>query len=61
MGEGETGQIIQREYPLHHSNVMHYSAAQKVRSRIGHKAGQRRYQTPHPPWPDTASPRLPRF
>ncbi len=36
-GEGETGQIIQREFPIHHSNVMHYSEAQSVRSRIGTK------------------------
>lgn len=36
-GEGETGQIIQREFPIHHSNVMHYSEEQKVRSRIGTK------------------------
>merc|ERR1719183_2920943 len=28
-GEGETGQIIQREFPIHHSNVMHWSEAQK--------------------------------
>ena len=36
-GEGETGQMIQREFPIHHSNVMHWSEAQKTRSRIGHK------------------------
>uniref|UniRef100_A0A6U0EYL7 Large ribosomal subunit protein uL24 C-terminal domain-containing protein n=2 Tax=Ostreococcus mediterraneus TaxID=1486918 RepID=A0A6U0EYL7_9CHLO len=36
-GEGETGQIIQREFPIAHSNVMHYSEAQSVRSRIGTK------------------------
>merc|ERR1712216_1044483 len=36
-GEGETGQIIQREFPIHHSNVMHYSEAKSVRSRIGTK------------------------
>ena len=36
-GEGESGQIIQREYPIHHSNVMHWSEEKKVRSRIGHK------------------------
>lgn len=36
-GEGETGQIIQKEWPIHHSNVMHWSEAKQVRSRIGHK------------------------
>lgn len=36
-GEGETGQIIQREFPIASSNVMHWSEAQKVRSRVGHK------------------------
>merc|ERR1711966_481522 len=36
-GEGETGQIIQREFPIHHSNVMHYSEVKSVRSRIGTK------------------------
>ena len=36
-GEGETGQIIQREFPIHHSNVMHYSESKGVRSRIGSK------------------------
>lgn len=36
-GEGETGQIIQREFPINSSNVMHWSEAQKVRSRVGHK------------------------
>ena len=35
--EGESGQITQRESPIHHSNVMHYSKAQKTRSRIGYK------------------------
>ena len=32
--QGETGQLISTERPLHHSNVMHYSQAQKVRSRV---------------------------
>jgi large subunit ribosomal protein L24 len=36
-GEGETGQIIQKEWPIHHSNVMHWSEAKQVRSRVGHK------------------------
>jgi hypothetical protein len=35
--EGESGQITQRESPIHHSNVMHYSKAQKARSRVGYK------------------------
>ena len=35
--EGEAGQITQRESPIHHSNVMHYSKAQKLRSRVGYK------------------------
>jgi large subunit ribosomal protein L24 len=35
--EGESGSIIQREFPIHHSNVMHYSAAEKKRSRVGKK------------------------
>ncbi|KAL6782195.1 PRPL24 [Auxenochlorella protothecoides x Auxenochlorella symbiontica] len=33
----EAGQVMQQEYPIHHSNVAHYSEAQKVASRIGHK------------------------
>ena len=35
--EGESGSIIQREFPIHHSNVMHYSEAEKKRSRVGKK------------------------
>lgn len=35
--ENETGQIKESEYPVHHSNVMHYSVEKKVRSRVGHK------------------------
>ena len=35
--EGESGQITQRESPIHHSNVMHYSKEQKTRSRVGYK------------------------
>jgi large subunit ribosomal protein L24 len=34
--EGESGQIDTREFPIHSSNVMHYSNKQKVASRIGH-------------------------
>eukprot|EP00850_Spirogloea_muscicola_P010667 SM000063S20057 [mRNA] locus=s63:511662:512823:- [translate_table: standard] len=35
--EGESGQIVQMEAPVHSSNVMLYSRAQKVASRVGHK------------------------
>merc|ERR1711976_257241 len=35
--EGETGTIVKEEAPMHHSNVMHYSKAQGVRSRVGKK------------------------
>ncbi|CAI5505814.1 unnamed protein product [Closterium sp. Naga37s-1] len=35
--EGEAGQIIQMEAPIHSSNVMLYSKQQKVTSRVGHK------------------------
>jgi large subunit ribosomal protein L24 len=33
----ETGKQETKEYPIHHSNVMLYSEAQKVRSRVAHK------------------------
>ena len=33
-GTEEKGQIVQTETPVHHSNVMHWSKEQKVRSRI---------------------------
>jgi len=36
MGE-EEGQIVKSEKPIHHSNVQHYSEAQGVVSRVGHK------------------------
>jgi large subunit ribosomal protein L24 len=32
--EGETGQIVTREAPIHSSNVMLYSEKQKVASRV---------------------------
>jgi large subunit ribosomal protein L24 len=32
--EGESGQIVSSEFPIHSSNVMHYSEKQKVASRI---------------------------
>lgn len=35
--EGETGQIVQIEAPIHSSNVMLYSKEAKVTSRVGHK------------------------
>ncbi|KAG0610486.1 hypothetical protein M758_7G069800 [Ceratodon purpureus] len=35
--EGETGQIVQVEAPIHSSNVMLYSKTAKVASRVGHK------------------------
>lgn len=35
--EGEAGQIIQVEAPIHSSNVMLYSKKEKVASRAGHK------------------------
>nr|ACU14585.1 unknown [Glycine max] len=35
--EGEPGQIIKIEGPIHSSNVMLYSKDQKVASRVGHK------------------------
>eukprot|EP00775_Hariotina_reticulata_P013593 gene13593-13718_t len=31
----EQGQQKRQESPIHHSNVMHYSTAQQVRSRVG--------------------------
>jgi len=30
----EAGQIINREAPIHHSNVMHWSTEKSVRSRV---------------------------
>ncbi len=35
--QGESGQILQRESPIHHSNVMLYSESQKVRSRVSYR------------------------
>ena len=35
--EGESGQIMTSEFPIHSSNVMHYSKKQKVASRIGYQ------------------------
>jgi len=34
--EGETGQIVTSEAPIHSSNVMLYSEKQKVASRVSH-------------------------
>ncbi|CAD7704894.1 unnamed protein product [Ostreobium quekettii] len=36
-GEGEAGVMEQKESPIHHSNVMHYSKEKQVRSRVGIK------------------------
>jgi len=33
----EQGQQKRMESPIHHSNVMHYSQAKQVRSRVGYK------------------------
>lgn len=35
--ENEAGQIKNKEFPVHHSNVMLYSKKEGVRSRAGHK------------------------
>lgn len=34
--EGESGQIVTSEFPIHSSNVMLYSKKEKVVSRVGH-------------------------
>jgi len=34
--EGESGRIVTLEFPVHSSNVMHYSTKQNVASRIGY-------------------------
>lgn len=34
--EGESGQVVTQEAPIHSSNVMHYSEKQKVASRVGY-------------------------
>lgn len=33
----EQGQQKKLEFPIHHSNVMHYSKTAEARSRVGHK------------------------
>ena len=33
----EGGQIIKKEYPVHHSNLQHYSESAQVSSRIGYR------------------------
>lgn len=35
--QGEQGQIVKKEFPVHHSNVAVYSTAQQVASRVGLK------------------------
>lgn len=34
---GEEGQILKKEFPVHHSNVAVYSTAQQTHSRVGFK------------------------
>ena len=35
--QGEAGQIVKKEFPVHHSNVAVYSTAQQTHSRVGFK------------------------
>ncbi|KAI3434563.1 hypothetical protein D9Q98_002636 [Chlorella vulgaris] len=35
--QGEQGQIVKKEFPVHHSNVAVYSTTQQVASRVGYK------------------------
>lgn len=35
--QGESGQIVKKEFPVHHSNVQLYSNEKQVSSRIGYK------------------------
>lgn len=35
--QGEEGQILKKEFPVHHSNVAVYSTAQQTHSRVGFK------------------------
>ena len=35
--EGEVAERVETEFPIHASNVMHWSEEKQVRSRIGHK------------------------
>lgn len=35
--ESDSGQIKEMEFPIHHSNIMHYSQDKGVRSRIAHQ------------------------
>ena len=37
MSEEDQGSYFQKESPIHHSNVMHWSSTQNVRSRMAHK------------------------
>ena len=34
-GQDESGQIVKKEYPVHHSNVQHYSESAGTTSRMG--------------------------
>lgn len=36
---GESGEIVQKESPFHHSNVMHWSEKEQTRSRVGMRIG----------------------
>lgn len=38
--EGESGQILTKEFPIHSSNVMLYSTKQKVASRVGYTVNE---------------------
>ncbi|KAK9834945.1 hypothetical protein WJX84_009234 [Apatococcus fuscideae] len=40
VSEGEQGSYFQKESPIHHSNVMHWSNSQNVRSRLAHKVDE---------------------
>lgn len=37
VAQGEAGQIVKKEFPVHHSNVAVYSTAQQTHSRVGFK------------------------
>ena len=39
-GENEKGQQVRKEFPIHASNVMHYSTTANVRSRVGKKLAE---------------------
>lgn len=39
-GDGEAGQIVKKEFPVHHSNVQHFSEKSQVVSRVGKKVDE---------------------